>query len=230
MVNTVLAAGSLVKWIPIKVACTSKIDKIWVVYCFGIGSIQLDGGLYHPMMLGESSNSLAGCLKKKFCSPSTTLRSFGSPDHFGINFVLRNAYRSWFAGFFFVKKWPVFQVKNLTLNKNLWHSWKYMYYMNVEKFKQIYFFLLFVIQAPLAMLTTFRHPVIWSSYLKKIICLCLGSFFSRKTTTVVIPPNFPKLISQFMQLCGIIARPIEWDTDSTLTHGIIDGMDNCWCF
>ena len=55
---------------------------------------------------------ITGCLKI-FCSPSTTLRSFGSPDHFGV-FVL-NAYKS----FFFVKKWPVLQVKNLTLNKNL---------------------------------------------------------------------------------------------------------------
>ena len=51
--------------------------------------------------------------EKIFCSPSTTLRSFGSPDHFSV-FVLRNAYRSWFVGFF-AKKWPVFQVKNLTL-------------------------------------------------------------------------------------------------------------------
>ena len=31
--------------------------------------------------------------EKNFCSPSTTLRSFGSPDYFGV-FVLQNAYRS----------------------------------------------------------------------------------------------------------------------------------------
>ena len=71
--------------------------------------------------------------EKIFCSPSTTLRSFGSPDHFGI-FDLWNAYRSWFAGVFFAKKWPVFQVKNLTLNKNLWHLCKY--YMNAKKLKK----------------------------------------------------------------------------------------------
>ena len=42
LVNTMLAVGSLVKCIPIKVAHT-KIDTIWVVYCLpiGIGSIRL---------------------------------------------------------------------------------------------------------------------------------------------------------------------------------------------
>ena len=47
--------------------------------------------------------------EKIFFSPITTWRSFGSPGHFGV-FVLRIAYRSWFAGFW-GKKWPVFQVK-----------------------------------------------------------------------------------------------------------------------
>ena len=43
LVNTVLAACSLVKWIPIKVTHTPKIDEIWMVYCspIGIGSIRL---------------------------------------------------------------------------------------------------------------------------------------------------------------------------------------------
>ena len=43
LVNTELAVGSLVKWLPIKVAHPCKSDTIWVVYCSPIanGSVQL---------------------------------------------------------------------------------------------------------------------------------------------------------------------------------------------
>ena len=75
--------------------------------------------------------------EKIFCSPSTTLRSFGSPDHFGV-FVLRNAYRSWFVGFF-AKKWPVFQVKNLTLIK-ICDNYASITWMPKSKKKKIFFF------------------------------------------------------------------------------------------
>ena len=36
----------------------------------------------------------------------------------------------------------------------------------------------------------------WRSYLKQLICSCLASQFSGKSTKVGSPPNFPKLISQ----------------------------------
>ena len=43
----------------------------------------------------------------------------------------------------------------------------------------------------------------WHSYFKKLICSCLGSWFSGKATEVGSPPNFPKLISHMSQLWGI---------------------------
>ena len=36
----------------------------------------------------------------------------------------------------------------------------------------------------------------WHSYLKQLICSCLASYFSGKSTKVGSPPNFSKLISQ----------------------------------
>ena len=44
LVNTVLAVVSLVKWIPLKIAHTSKIDKVWVIHCspISIGSIEFN--------------------------------------------------------------------------------------------------------------------------------------------------------------------------------------------
>ena len=36
----------------------------------------------------------------------------------------------------------------------------------------------------------------WCSYLKRLICSCLASWFFRKATKVGSPPNFPKPISQ----------------------------------
>ena len=101
-----------------------------------------------PRNLAENSRIAVRLSEKNFCFPSTTLRSFGSVDHFGI-FVLWNAYRSWFACFFFAKKWPVFQRKNLTRNKNLWHLCNY--YVNVEKLKKknhIFFFFFFTFRSP----------------------------------------------------------------------------------
>ena len=42
-INTGLAVGPLVKWLPIKIATPAKLDTIWVVYSlFGIGSIRLE--------------------------------------------------------------------------------------------------------------------------------------------------------------------------------------------
>ena len=38
LVNTWLDVGSFVKWLPIKVALTSKLDTIWVVYCSPTGN------------------------------------------------------------------------------------------------------------------------------------------------------------------------------------------------
>ena len=40
------------------------------------------------------------------------------------------------------------------------------------------------------------HHTHWGWYLKKIICPCLGSWFSQKATTFGSPPNFSKLIYQ----------------------------------
>ena len=43
LVNTGLDVGSLIKWLPLEVANTCKLDIIWVVYCSTIvsGSIRL---------------------------------------------------------------------------------------------------------------------------------------------------------------------------------------------
>ena len=66
---------------------------------------------------------------------------------------------------FFAKKWPVFQVKNLTLNKS-------MVLYECLKFFFFFFFLHFVLWAALAMLTIFRHPV--AQYLNHADLLSIG--------------------------------------------------------
>ena len=60
LVKVALAAGSLVKWIPIKVTHNSKIDEIWVVCCspIGIGSIQLQSPLTHCALWNFTSNGV----------------------------------------------------------------------------------------------------------------------------------------------------------------------------
>ena len=40
LVNTGLDVGSLIKWLPFKVANTCKLDIIWVVYCSPIAVFQ----------------------------------------------------------------------------------------------------------------------------------------------------------------------------------------------
>ena len=58
LVNTVLTVGSLVKWLPIKVAHTCKLDTIWVVYCSVTrnGSIRLQSHLTHYALWNFTSN------------------------------------------------------------------------------------------------------------------------------------------------------------------------------
>ena len=70
LVNTGLAVGSLVKWLPIKVAHTCKLDTIWdgllltdwkwlhpIVITFN--TLHMPSGILHTMMCGTSVNSLA---------------------------------------------------------------------------------------------------------------------------------------------------------------------------
>ena len=58
--NTGLAVGSLVKWLPIKVANPYKLRQIWVVYCSPIenGFIRLQSPLTHYALWNFSSNGV----------------------------------------------------------------------------------------------------------------------------------------------------------------------------
>ena len=67
LVNTGLNVGSLVKWLPIKIANTCKLDIVWVVYCLPIGIVSIKffnafnivpSGILHPIMWSTSPNSL----------------------------------------------------------------------------------------------------------------------------------------------------------------------------
>ena len=122
--------------------------------------IQMHTKLYFQ---GASPSLNAGCLKK-FSVLQAQLWNHLVLRTILVFFVLRNAYRSWFAGFF-AKKSPLFQVKILTL-------YKFVTFMQVSyecwkvKKKKKKFFLHFVLRVALVTLVTFRHPASMSHMLE----------------------------------------------------------------
>ena len=83
VVDTVRAASSLAEWIPIKVARTSKINKIWVVYrllelapsdCYHVEHIVPSGILQYILWCGPLQQTRCRS-DRKTCWPSTFLAS-----------------------------------------------------------------------------------------------------------------------------------------------------------